>query len=329
VSAPGTYSVTVTNIFNCSANDSIQVSYDSVPPSLDLGNDTSFCGSFSRILNVTYSNAIWSTGATASSIKVDTGGTYWVSVTNACGRSSDSIIISQLTPPELQVSNVAPICPGDSLLVTASGADNYVWSTGSTNSSIYINSPGVYYLKGYNNIACSSTDTLNVPQSQVPHFALGNDTTICGSQGLLLKPNVTFGQYEWQDHSTDSVYHVYQSGTYSVTATNSCGSDSSQVSVNVYADDCELLVPTGFSPNNDGINDLFRAHCFCPVLQYSLSVFNRWGQLVYSTNDINSGWDGTFKGVQQAMGVFVYYAQYYNYCSGKLQQVTGNVTLVR
>jgi gliding motility-associated-like protein len=335
VSNSGTYSVTVTTNHGCTATGSIVVNYTEVP-FLDLGpQDTTYCGSFARVLTSAFPYTIWSTGDTAMQITVTSPGIYSASVSNMCnapGTSGvvDSIIIFEAIIPSISTSPVTPICPGDSLLVTASGALHYIWSTGIDTPSILITQPGVYYLQAYDSSKlCSNNDSVVVPRNLPPNFTLGNDTTICGSQGLLLKPSVTFGQYVWQDQSTDSVYFVAESGVYSVTATNNCGSDSSKINVNIYSDDCVLLIPTGFSPNNDGNNDLFRAHCHCPVRQFSISVFNRWGENVYSANDIGGGWDGTYKGVPQAMGVYVYYAEYLNYCSNKIQRVTGSITLVR
>lgn len=92
---------------------------------------------------------------------------------------------------------------------------------------------------------------------------------------------------------------------------------------------CGLLLPTAFSPNNDGANDKFRAISHCPVKRYGLHIYNRWGEVVFETTDTDEGWDGTFRDNAQPLGVYVYYAEYFNYCAQEMKKVIGNVTLIR
>lgn len=120
-----------------------------------------------------------------------------------------------------------------------------------------------------------------------------------------------------------------QSGTYSVTVTNACGSATDEINVDFRAGGCQLAIPTAFSPNGDGVNDLFKAVAFCPVAKFSMHVYNRWGELVYATDDVTEGWDGVFRRESQPLGVFVYYIEYFNDCSQKMEKVVGNVTLMR
>ena len=97
----------------------------------------------------------------------------------------------------------------------------------------------------------------------------------------------------------------------------------------MHADECALLLPSAFSPNNDAANDKFRAICHCPVKRYGLHIYNRWGELVFETTDGSEGWDGTFRDNAQPMGVYVYYVEYFNYCAQDMKKLIGNVTLVR
>jgi gliding motility-associated-like protein len=90
----------------------------------------------------------------------------------------------------------------------------------------------------------------------------------------------------------------------------------------------ELLVPTAFSPNGDGVNERFRA-LNQNIDRYNLQVYNRWGEKVFETNVPGDGWDGVFKGVQQELGVYVWTCQYQLKGQTKLNLVKGNVTLMR
>ncbi|MBK8472749.1 MAG: gliding motility-associated C-terminal domain-containing protein [Sphingobacteriales bacterium] len=87
-------------------------------------------------------------------------------------------------------------------------------------------------------------------------------------------------------------------------------------------------MPTAFSPNGDGQNDVFRAQASGTITDYYLVVYNRWGQMVFETTDLNAGWDGMFNGQQQEMGVYVYYARY-TFAGDNEDLLRGNVTLLR
>jgi gliding motility-associated-like protein len=92
----------------------------------------------------------------------------------------------------------------------------------------------------------------------------------------------------------------------------------------------QILLPTGFSPNGDGVNDIFRI--MQPTLNLKtlleFSVYNRWGEKVFSTTDVTEGWNGTYKGVAQEMSVYVWYLIGKTY-DGEDVFKKGNVTLIR
>lgn len=89
-----------------------------------------------------------------------------------------------------------------------------------------------------------------------------------------------------------------------------------------------LLLPTGFSPNGDGVNDIFHILNTNITLK-NFEIYNRWGEVVFKTSDIQTGWDGIYKGVEQDAGVYVWYADYIVTKSGKRKSAKGNVTLLR
>lgn len=114
---------------------------------------------------------------------------------------------------------------------------------------------------------------------------------------------------------------------YTITVTDDAGcvvSDSLLVTVTAP----ELLIPTAFSPNGDGINDKFRV-MNRDLVKFRLQVYNRWGEKVFETTDFTSGWDGTFRGVEQEMGVYVWTCDYMLQGQTKSTITKGNVTLIR
>ena len=91
--------------------------------------------------------------------------------------------------------------------------------------------------------------------------------------------------------------------------------------------DNKVLVPNAFSPNGDGVNDVFKAQGN-NIASLKLIVYNRWGQVVFEGNDLHTGWDGTLKGQPQPISVYVYYLTA-AFEDGKTHTEQGNITLIR
>ena len=146
---------------------------------------------------------------------------------------------------------------------------------------------------------------LNVDTQPLPN--LGPNRELCTGDTLELYPGL-YAAYLWQDNSINDRLVVNQTGTYSVTVTNACGSASDEVMIRSV--DCVILFPNAFTPNGDGRNDQFKILNAFNLQDYSLSVYNRWGQMVYSTTDFRQGWNGEVKGKPQDPGTFVYFCKY-------------------
>jgi len=108
--------------------------------------------------------------------------------------------------------------------------------------------------------------------------------------------------------------------------TDLCGSYSDEIVIRKLQA-CLLLMPNAFTPNNDGKNDLFRIPPGVPLILDNFSIYDRWGNKIFTTNDLRKGWDGTYKGTKLSTGVFVYTV------SGKLNNedkfLKGTVLLIR
>ena len=90
----------------------------------------------------------------------------------------------------------------------------------------------------------------------------------------------------------------------------------------------KLYIPNAFSPNNDGLNDLFRPTFIGPAASYRFNIYNRWGQLVFSSRIPGVGWNGVFQSKQQPAGVYVYYITAEGGCNGKFEE-KGTFILIR
>ena len=172
--------------------------------------------------------------------------------------------------------------------------------------------------------SCNALPTLVLP----PAVSLGADTTYCGSFARVL--NTHYFNTQWSTGVTDSQIVVSTAGTYYATITTSCGGVSDTIHiVQDSCNDCKLVVPSAFSPNKDGKNEVFHALSNCPVVDFSMHIYNRWGELVFTSNNIADGWDGSYMGSQQPIEVYSYTVKYRDFVTGEQKAVTGNVTLVR
>jgi gliding motility-associated-like protein len=297
-------------------------------PTIDLGKDTTFCDGDSLLLNANTPNGqyLWSTGVTANSINVKQSGTYWVRVTTPGFVLSDTIKIIVKPNPIFDLGKDSMLCEGRAIILDAFNAGaTYTWNNGSASSSIIPNQTGVYNV-AVNLNGCIKKDTVLLTFKRGPRFSFGNDTIVCNDQSFKLDPKVSGVTYLWQDGSTASTYTVKQEGTYKLTITDLCGSYSDEIVVRKLQA-CLLLMPNAFTPNNDGTNDLFRIPPGVPLFLDDFSIYDRWGNKIFTTNDIKKGWDGTYKGTKLSTGVFVYTV------SGKLNNedkfLKGTVLLIR
>lgn len=170
----------------------------------------------------------------------------------------------------------------------------------------------------------------------------GNDTAIVANQPLQL--NATASDPRATVFTWTPVYGLNNPGIYNpvatlgtevetimyvVRATNPDGCyGEDNIIVKVFKTGPEIFVPSAFTPNSDGLNEILKPICVgIKTLNY-FNIYNRWGQLVYSTSEFDKGWDGTIKGVKQATATFVYMAQGVDY-TGKTVFRKGTTTLIR
>jgi gliding motility-associated-like protein len=127
---------------------------------------------------------------------------------------------------------------------------------------------------------------------------------ICGATTIVITTDSFYLNYLWNDNSKNQSLQVSQAGTYSVqvTDTNHCkGSDSIQILP------CEkFVVPNAFTPNGDGLNDVFKPVVYGSLASYNLTIYNRWGQMIFESRDPGKGWDGTVSGVLEPPDTYVW-----------------------
>jgi len=212
----------------------------------------------------------------------------------------------------------------------------YNWSNGATTPTLSPPQSGTYSVTVTIDDYCVSDDRVNIELLPRPYLNLGNDQTLCLGESLVLdvennSPDVT---YLWQDGSTSPQYFVSEpGGLYQVWASNICGTIQADILI-TYEDCQEVFFPNVFSPNNDGINDVFLPFDGGDVENISLfQVFDRWGGLVFEARNFRPGnfemgWDGKANGKPATPGVYAWMAEVF-FRNGTREIREGSVTLIR
>lgn len=214
----------------------------SPPPTLSLGPDTTFCGTFNYQLGpgFTAQSYLWSTGATTQNLTATTPGTYWLQVTTAAGCVvRDSVVIGTTTLNTAGLPADDTICPGVPYLLFSSLVGSaYQWSTGATTASISITNPGTYSLTLTQPNGCVRTESFELFHYPATTVNLGNDINLCPGNTTVLDAdplgNYPGATYQWSTSATSQTITVGSTGTYSVTITtpNFC-TDSDTILVTV------------------------------------------------------------------------------------------------
>jgi gliding motility-associated-like protein len=329
VSTSGIYWVNVT-VNGCTKRDSIVVSYIATLI-FNIGNDTSYCGSFSRTLTAGVAHTIWSTGDTATYITVDSPGTYWGSIIACNDTLSDTITIAEKPVPIVNLGNDTTLCQGNEVMLNAgnSGAA-YLWQDSTTLQIYTVTTAGIYQVDVTAANGCTAVDSINITYISEPQpFSIGSDTTVCADSFIVLNAYQSGTMYIWNTGDTTASIITNQTGQYQVIDTNICGSAQAEVTVTFMECTCKTAIPTAFTPNGDGRNDAFGVVTSCPLQNFLFDIYNRWGQKIFESNSISTKWDGTYKGREQPIGVYVWFVHYTDPYTNNANSQSGNVTLLR
>lgn len=324
------------NLNGCFRTDSVTVTFVDVPSQF-LGTDKEICeGDQVRLEPMIPSASFtWQDGSTNPYFLADKTGIYFARVgVGTCQRiDSVSIIVNDL--PKFDLGKDSTLCSGGSYQIGMSVPDGstYRWNTGATTPSLSVTQTGNYIgtatFKG-----CIWKDTISV--SIIPRIPvyLGLDTTICEGQRILLRANVAAEKYQWQDGSDGQQFLVNGEGLYFLQVTS--GKCVFTDSVNISVRKCiyyEVYAPNAFSPNDDGVNDVFKLFVSpdISILSFKLIIHDRWGNLIFQSTDPELGWDGSLRGNLANPDTYIYaYTIEYEDENGVGRQVNGGtVNLLR
>ena len=275
------------------------------------------------------STFLWHDGSTGSEYLVKPDDTIaYVTVTYAEECSyTDTIGINHLPSPFVDVGDNTELCEMDTLF-PYQHSDNvsYLWHDGSTNPWIVTSTAGIYGLTVTNEYGCTAYDDLLVDVIPAPIVNLGNDTIIHADEQIVLDAQNPGASYFWSTGDTTQTIIAGSGQTYRVEANKDGCSAFDTIFIDEYPP-CTLAVPTAFSPNADGQNDILYVRG-ANYLEFELMVFSRWGEMVFRTNNNSIGWDGTYQGQPQAVDAYNYILT--GRCiDGQIITSKGTITLLR
>lgn len=347
-SSPGIYHDTVSAGSNC---DSVIITDLSIADTFEITSQAAIC----------YGDSIYLGGNWRK-----TAGVYIDPLTSIHG--CDSTVITTLAVnPNVQTMATAEICEGDSIFLGGSwrktpstyldyyttylGCDSILATTLTIHpvfntlvdtmicegESIFLSNawqdkPGAYTDAFLTFQGCDSTVITELSVDPLPYVELGNDTLLQKGMELELNAYSEGCTYEWQDGSTEPTFLVAESGSYYVSVTDYCGTVSDTIRV-LYGDFyCEVVAPTAFTPDGDGLNDTFRPYLMCDIEEnYKLFIYDRWGKQVFSTTKRDDAWDGKIEGNPAEQGVYtwvIFFKEgYFNDINER--QVNGVITVLR
>ena len=335
----GTYWVTATS-FGCPViSDTITVISQSAPV-VELGNDITIDCNSTVLLDPNISggsgvyNYLWNNNSTSNTLNTG-GGFYSVIVTDdqtGC-YGEDSINITEDQPPNTVISGGGSICSDGSTvqinflydglipwdLQYFNQTDTFLQTNIQTaNYSITTSTSGTYQILNvldYNDCMSNYSGQAIVQVNQMPEAVLSPDSYILYiGDTLLIQLPEDYSYYQWFDQNNDSISNssvlsIYQAGDYYVYVEdqNGCFDYSNSVTVDEVPR-TELYVPNTFTPNADWHNEVFTVYGK-NIKEYSLKIFNRWGDLLFESNDIQKHWDGYFKGRKVDENKYLYYIE--------------------
>jgi gliding motility-associated-like protein len=246
-----------------------------------------------------------STDTFHADIVASTGGDHIIHTiaTYQCGTEIITDTFSIDETPDPAIGNDTSVCPGDYIGVTISSPGNIIWSDGSTENyrELFIGN----YIVTVDNNGCKGSDEITIQSKADKEMMLKWHGELCSDYNRypLLEVKHAVSSTWFPENINALQYNATLPGIYWVESSDSAGciySDSVLIEQH-----CPVVItfPSSFTPNNDGINDVF--NCYAgSSLTGSMSIYNRGGKIVFSTTDLTKGWDGSFNGKDCPQGIY-------------------------
>ena len=300
--------------------DTIVVDIHGTIPVVDLGADTTLCEGEVLVLNasaISENTIVWQDGSGGDTYDVSTPGIYSLFESNHCGDDTDTIVVTyNPTPQPFDLGSDTLLCPGASVTLSAPNTSfDLLWQDGSDQLTLIADQEQTYWLQISNTCGITSDSIIISIDHNNPVLNLAPSISWCEGDIITLDATQPFAaNYQWSNGSVSSSITVSTPDIYNVIVSTLCQTVSHDVEI-YPGDDCiipvvldDVYIPNVFSPNRDGINDAFTVF-YGPdlnVVSMHGTIYDRWGNLVHSSEEIPFTWDGFYDDQEVLPGVYVY-----------------------
>lgn len=261
---------------------------------------------------------------------------------DACGTTDSTFALPVYGLPPVQAGSDTLLCEGMSIVLGSSALayHEYHWEPADLLNDPDIAMPTALITESQSFVltvtsvesGCSTSDTVNVARNIAPN--LGGDVLACMGDTLHVElPGIIADQIVWSTGAAGVEITITESGVYTVEIENQCGVQSDTFTVTFDDCDCQAYVPNAFTPNNDGRNETFKPVIGCLFEEYRFTIWNRWGEVVFESNDPDSFWIGNHQSGDHYVeaGVYVWRLSYRSVLrpASGARELTGHVVVIR
>lgn len=323
---PGTYLVALQARNKCTDTTMVkEITIYETPQGLNLGPDKDTCGAYVPLsINVKADNYVWRRLGRVVSRQKDyralNSGDYIAYAFNGPNDecyATDTIKITLRKPPPFSIGPDTTMCRDSSVALGVQSQRwiEFKWNTGETTRDIRANTPGAYWVIVKDGNDCYNSDTLNVSELPSPVLNLLPEYVLCLSDGKsvdLDAGGVGNLKYIWSPSgATTPTLTVDKMGEYSVVATNTNGCSLRKITQVINKCEPLLSIPDAFTPDSDdGVWNEDLAIKGKYFTNFSIRIYNRWGEVIFASTDVEKRWDGTYKREKVHPGVYPYIVSY-------------------
>ena len=296
-----TYTASVLDECGVVTDLSIQVDV-LTPPTLGLPDTVLVCTG--EVVNLTVDSEdgfapLWSDGSSDWTWSGNAEG--WQSVvvspffTEECSSSDSAFVMSGAG--DVPSFDVAPLCPGEFAFIPfPDGWESWeIDGQETSEGGVTVMEPGVYFAQAVvTESGCSVAANIVVPSGTLPQMGLPELLEFCPDQVVFLETGLP-EPVLWSDGVTGASRQVNQDGVYIASYSTDCGTVTDSATVVEVPCGCSVFAPSAFTPDGDLVNDAWRPKLDCVPQEYDLKVFNRWGALIWQTNNVEEYWTGGYR----------------------------------
>lgn len=330
ISDTGFVAVTAISRNGCQYSDSTFIR-EITPFNLELPGDTFLCAgdTLSLIIPGFFDSVLWSDGDSSFIKNMDTAGLFVVEVSNSCGTLTDSIVLDYVNPPTSMNLIDTVLCSLDSFVIELEvhPQDSILWQDGTNLREKAFYESGTFEVKAENRCG-KITETFELTFADTPLVYIDEDLELCEQEEVFRIEIFLENDYSyiWSTGETGSQITLTDSGLYSVTVIDNLGCEG------IFEFDVELcpfevFVPNVFTPNGDGINDMFVVKGLRGK-EFNLLIYNRWGILLFDNKGFVQEWDGTVNGKPASAGTYFYTLEYTNEINNRREVKKGSFMLL-